>query len=176
MAKVIDLKTYRDHALDQRVFGPWAKRFGEVYTHTAALPDLGLTTLYALALPGDFGSAAFYELIMGILELGPADNFHFLDNDHRMRIVDCHLFLADQVRFELMYRLEWITDFGPRTLPLVEMVLELAAAKEIARSAPAQLAPSHPEYSQYQELLYGDKEAFVRRMLPAALEAFKKLL
>jgi hypothetical protein len=36
------------------------------------------------------------------------------------------------------------------------------------------LSPAHPEYYAYKILVVRDKEAFVRRMLPAALEAFKK--
>ncbi|MGB5987053.1 MAG: hypothetical protein WBG37_17250 [Desulfobacterales bacterium] len=176
MAKVINLKAYRNQALDQRIYGPWVKRFGERYDQSLTLPDLSAKVLFGLALPGDPGSMAYYELIMGILDLGPADHFHFLDNDHRMRVVDTHLFLADQVRFELMYRLSWITRFGARELPLVQMVLELGEAKKQVHKQPPQLAASHPEYAHYQKLVYGDKEAFLRRMLPAALEAFQKQL
>lgn len=176
MTNVIDLNTYRTQVVDQRIFGPWNKRFGESYTQSVILSDLSAKVLYSLALPGDPGSTAFYELIMGVLELGPADNFHYLDNEYRMQIVDTHLFLADQVRFELMYRLTWITSFGVREMPMVQMVLKLSAAKETARNQPPQLAASHPEFTHYQELMYGDKEAFLRRMLPTALDAFKEEL
>ena len=176
MVKVIDLNRYRAHAVDQRIFGPWENRFGESYTQSVILPDLSANVVYRLALPGDPGSVAYYELIMGVLDYGPADNFHILDNEYRMQIVDTHLFLADQVRFELMHRLGWITSFGVRELPLVQMVLALSTAKKRARGRPPQLSVSHPDYSHYQTLVYGDKEAFLRRMLPEALDAYKKEL
>ncbi|UCE55751.1 MAG: hypothetical protein JSV31_09955, partial [Desulfobacterales bacterium] len=93
MTKIVNLQTYRNKALEQRSFGPWQKRFGETYGIQTMLSDLSDKTLYYLALPGDNSSNAFYEFIMGVLYLGPAPKFHYLENKDQLMVVDIHLFL-----------------------------------------------------------------------------------
>ena len=83
MAKIVKLQSYREKALKKRCFGPWEKRFGESYDLSVRLRDLSDKTIYYLALPGDNSTHAFYEFIMGALDLGPAAGFHYLENrDH----------------------------------------------------------------------------------------------
>ena len=117
---------------------------------------------------------AYYELIMGILDLGPADGFHYLDNHNQMRVVDIHLFLADQLRFEMMRRLEWLLSFEGSKYSLFEMVQEFDRIKIYCREKPPDLARSNANYSEYTHLTHGDKEVFIRRMLQEALDTFKK--
>jgi hypothetical protein len=93
-----------------------------------------------------------------------------------MLVVDLHLFLADQVRFEMMRRLKWITGFEGIKYSILEMVQEFNRVKEKCRLNPPQLAGSNADYAEYQRLTTGDKEVFIRRMLPQALEAFEKIL
>jgi len=176
MAKIVNLQAYRDKALEQKSFGPWQKRFGELYSTHTRLSDLSDKTLYYLALPGDNSSNACYEFIMGALELGPAPNFHYLENDDQLRVVDIHLFLADQVRFELMRRLQWLQNFPAEKNTLLEMVLKCDALKAASKETPPVLAESHPEYHDYQKLTRGDKEVLIRRLLQEALDVFKKRL
>jgi hypothetical protein len=87
MTKVVDLKTYRLQAQEKRGFGPWQKRFSESYDSRTRLSDLSDKTLYYLSQPGENSSNAYYELIMGILDLGSAVEFHYLDNHDQMRVV-----------------------------------------------------------------------------------------
>ncbi len=176
MAKIVNLQTYRDKALEQRSFGPWQKRFGERYSAHTRLSDLSDKTLYYLALPGDNSSNACYEFIMGALDLGPAPSFHYLENDDQLRVVDIHLFIADQVRFELMRRLQWLENFPAEKNTLLEMVQKCDALKAASKETPPVLAESHPEYSDYQKLTRGDKEVLIRRLLQEALDVFKKRL
>lgn len=176
MGDLIELDKYRDRMVDQRCFGPWNRRFGESFGWRTTLPDLSARTLFALAVPGDASTAAFYELIMGCRELGTPADFHFLDNDQRMEVVDIHLFLADQIRFELMYRLGWIERFAGRECRLVEMVVDYTAAKSRSQRQPPQLARSHPDYEAYRTLVFGDQQAFLRRLIPKALESFQHKL
>jgi hypothetical protein len=176
MSKIVNLQTYRDKALEQRSFSPWQKRFGETCNTLTRLSDLSDKTLYYLALPGDNSSNAFYELIMGALDLGSAPKFHYLDNEDQLRVVDIHLFIADQVRFELMRRLGWLQSFSSENNTLLEMVQKCDALKTISREIPPVLAESHPEHSEYQNLTRGDKEVLIRRLLQEALEVFKKRL
>lgn len=110
---------------------------------------------------------------MGILDFGQADGFYFLGNREQMRVVDIHLFLADQIRFELMRRLKWLLSFEGRRYSLLEMVREFDKIRERCRRHPPHMAPSDINYAEYIKLTDGDKEVFIRRMLPQALDAFK---
>ena len=174
MTKVVELKTYRIRALEQRGFGPWQKRFSESYDSRTHLSDISDKTLYYLSQPGEDSSNAYYELIMGILDLGQAAGFHYLNNRDQMRVVDIHLFLADRLRFEMMRRLEWILSFEGVNYSLLEMVQEFEKIKNKSRERAPDLARSNPNYSEYTQLTDGDKEVFIRRMLQEALDAFKK--
>jgi len=174
MTKIINLQSYRSIVLEKRIFGPWKKRFGETYGLKTRLSDLSNNVLYYLAQPGEPSSVAYYELIMGILDFGTAANFYSLNNENKMALVDSHLFLADQVRFEMMWRLEWIKDFEARKFGLIELVQDFENIRAKCRENPPKLAKSNPEYQAYTKLTHGDKEVFIRQMLQKALEAFTK--
>jgi hypothetical protein len=176
MTKIVDLQTYRTRALELRGFGPWQKRFGESFDSTTRMIDLSDQTLYYLAQPGESSSVAYYEFIMGVLDLGAAPKFHYLGNSDQMLVVDIHLFLADQTRFEMMQRLKWIGTFEGGKYSLLSMVQEFEKIRTKCREHPPALADSNPEYSTYTQLTPGDKEVFIRRMLQEALEAFKERL
>lgn len=174
MTKIVDLQAYRIKAVEQRGFGPWQKRFAEFYDSKTRLSDLSDKTLHYLAQPGEPSSIAYYELIMGILDLGEAAKFHYLSNRNQMMVVDIHLFLADQVRFEMMRRLGWIKNFSGEHFCLVELVQDFDKVRIKCGGKPPELPASNPDYGAYAELTNGDKEVFLRRMLKAALEAFKE--
>ena len=174
MAKIVNLHAYRTKTAEQRGFGPWRKRFGELFDSTTRIVDLSDSTLFYLAQPGESSSVAYYELIMGILNLGAAPKFHYLNNRNQMLVVDIHLFLADQVRFEMMRRLDWIRVFEGSKYSLLEMIQEFTILKNKCRQNPPDLAHSNSNYSEYNKLTDGDKEVFIRRMLQEALDAFKK--
>ena len=176
MTKVVNLQEYRTKATEQRVFGVWQKRFTETFDSTTRMADLSDTTLYFLAQPGEPSSVAYYEVIMGILDLGLAAKFHYLDNRNQMLVVDLHLYLADQIRFELMHRLRWITGFEGQKYSILEMIQNYNSVRQSCRANPPELSAANSAYSEYIQLTPGDKEVFIRRMLQEALEAFKKRL
>ncbi len=176
MTKVVDLNEYRIKALEQRGFGPWQKRFGEPFDSKTRLADLSNKTLYFLSQPGEPSSVAYYEFIMGVLDLGVAPKFHYLANKDQMKVVEVHLFLADQMRFEMMRRLGWLKKFAGERLSLIEMVSEFDRTRAKCTETPPELVESNPDYAAYVRLNDRDKEVFIRRMLQKALEAFKKRL
>ena len=176
MDKIIDLQAYRAKAIEQRGFGPWEKRFAESFDSSSRIRDLSDKTLYFLAQPGEPSSIAYYEFIMGILDLGAAAKFHYLSNRDQMMVVDIHLFLADQVRFEMIRRLGWIKNFSGEHFCLIEMVQDFDKVRVKCGGKPPELPASNPDYATYAELTNGDKEVFIRRMLQAALETFKERL
>lgn len=175
MDKIVRLDEYRAKAIEKKAFGSWEKRFGIAFGASTRFNDLDDATLYALAQPGDESSEAFYELIMGALELGNTAEFHYLPNAEQMKVVEVHLFLADQARFEMMRRLEWLEALPCEDLSLVELVLNHATLQAASRSNPPELKTNHPAYQQYQSMVPGDKQVFIRQLLTEALAAFREL-
>ena len=174
MPKLVDLHDYRTKAVEQKVFGPWQKRFGETYHLETRLSDLTDRTLYFLARPGEKSAIAYYEMIMGVLDLGPATKFNYLASEQQMRVVDIHLFLADQMRFEMMRRLKWLDALPCQKFSIIAMVQTYEQMRTRRKDNPPGLAPSHPGYAAYQKLATSDKEVFIRQMLRQALEKFEK--
>ena len=76
-------------------------------------------------------SMAYYEMIMGVLDFGPATKFNYLASEQQMRVVDIHLFLADQLRFEMMRRLTWLDTLFCQKISLVEMIQDFDAVNVI---------------------------------------------
>ncbi len=173
MGKVVDLNAYKAHAIERRAFGAWRRRFKISFHQSTGLQDLPDEVLMELATPGDESTGVFYQLIMGALGLGAEQRFHVLDTEQKMSIVDIHLFLADQVRFEMFYRLGWIQEFACREIPLLEMVTSFPRYKYACRRRPPELAPAHPGHAEFQLLIPKDRSSYIRRLLPEALDAFK---
>lgn len=176
MTNVVDIQAYRAKVIEQRAFGSWEKRFGESYHINTKLSDLSDAALHFLAQPGESSALAFYELIMGILDLGPAIKFNYLPNREQIPVVDIHLFLADQVRFEIMRRLKWLINLPCEKYGLVEMVQDFDTVKTECTGTFPELAPAHPDYPAYAQLPHSERESFIRRMLRDALESFKDRL
>jgi hypothetical protein len=176
MDKIVDLKSYRAKVLEQKAYSHWGKRFRETFSLNTRLSDLSNKTIFLLATPGENSSQAFYELIMGMLDLGEAAKFYYLANQEQMRVVDIHLFLADQVRFEMMRRLGWLETIPSGEYRIVDLVLNFDAIRTSCRGVPPAFVKTHSEYSLFAPLTPGDKEVFIRRKLQEALDAFKKRL
>jgi hypothetical protein len=160
--------------VEHKVFGPWQKRFGESYHSETRLSNLSDRTLYFLAQPGEDSSIAYYEMIMGVLDLGPAAKFNYLATEQQMWVVDIHLFLADQMRFEMMRRLKWLEALPCQKFSMIAMVQTYEQMRTECKGNPPELTPSHPGYAAYQKLAARDKEVFIRQMLRQALEEFEK--
>lgn len=174
MAEIVNLNDFRDRALEKKAFGSWRNRFKETFGRDIRLSDLSPRTLYVLAVPGEAGTAAFYDLIMGVLDKGGADDFPQLGQRDQMRVMDIHLFLADQVRFEMMRRLGWIGLYPLGECAVLEMVRSFEKTFQFSAANPPKLASSHSEYEAYLKLHPRDQESLIRRMLPGALEIFRK--
>lgn len=174
MPKVVDLLDYRTKAAEQRAFGPWQKRFGEAYDANTRLSDLSDKTLFFLAQPGEDSSIAYYEMIMGVLDLGPATKFNYLPTEQQMQVVDIHLFLADHMRFELMRRLEWLAAHACQNNSIIALVQNHRQMRDNCRDNPPGLSPSHPGHTTYQKLIPREREVFIRQLLREALEKFEE--
>jgi hypothetical protein len=176
MAKVVNLQTYRSQQFSDRVFGPWRKRFNESCDEKSTLSDLTNQTILYLAQPGDASTFGYYELIMGAFDLGMAAGFYALDKSDQLKVVEVHLFLADQTRFELMYRLDWITNYFCRNETILKLIRDIDQLKLQSRDKPPELASTHPGYRDFKELITRDQEAYVRRLLPDAIDSFQRII
>lgn len=174
MAQIVSLSEYREHSAVQAGFRSWQRGFGQDFDAQTRLNDLGPSILCQLAEPNEKSTVLFYALIMGFLGYGDAAGFDTLGRRDQMRVVDIHLFLADQVRFEMMRRLGWLSRFGATQYPLFDMVRRFDDIQVLCRQDPPLLSPMHPHYPEYQALIDRDRQVFIRRMLTSALEKFKQ--
>lgn len=176
MAKIVNLRDYKNQAAARRGFGPWRYRFGEAFDAGTTLANLSDKTLYHLAMPGESGAGAFYEFIMGVLEFHHYPTFDSLDKRRQLLVMDIHLFLADQARFEMMRRLGWLENLPGGSFPLTEMVADFERVRTACKGLTPELSASHPGYEAFQQFTRGDKEVFIRQMLQDAIAAFERKL
>jgi hypothetical protein len=173
MAKVIALDDYRNSQALRAGYRQWRRIFNDPFSARTRLSDLGPATLSRLAEPGEHSTAALYDLIIGFLGYGPHAVFESLDSHRQSHVLDVHLFILDQIRFEMMFRLQWLENFIGNRFPLFDMVVGFQRIRSACQKHPPKLAKSHPDYEAYSLLIDRDKQVFIRRMLPLALETFK---
>ena len=145
MSKVVDLKQYRTRQAELKSYGAWEKRFKQTYAESTRLTDLSDGVVTYLATPGEDSNTAFYEVIMGTLGYGAALVSIILDNEKQLRVVDIHLFLADQVRFEMMRRLGWLGKLVSGDYTLIELITRFERLK---LDFPQPSAPTEPHPSE----------------------------
>ncbi len=173
MAKIIPMDEYRNLQALRAGFSHWRHFFSDDFNLHTTLAALSPETLSRLAEPGEDSSAVLYALIIAFLGFGPYETFESLDSKHQSHVLDIHLFMADQIRFEMMNRLGWLDQFIGNQFALFEMVKQFERAKQACHERPPQLSTGHPGYNDYRLLIDRDKQVFIRRMLSSALEAFK---
>lgn len=174
MNNIVDLDNYRTTQLEKRAFGPWEKRFGCPFTRETRLEDLANNLLFLLARPGEAGVVLYYELIMGALDLSNPMEFYFLDDDAKIMVIDIHLFLADQIRLEMLRRLGWLEPFAAGKYSLLDMVLSYRQIRDTCNQTLPVLTASYPRFTEYSQLTDADQDIFIRKLLPEALDCFQK--
>lgn len=173
MAEIFHLSEFRDHNALRMGYRPWHLRFGQDFSRNTRLADLCPETLNQLAEPGDDSANLINALIIGFLEFGENLVFGALESRDQSRVLDIHLFLADQIRFEMMWRLGWLSTYSGNQYALFAMVRQFDEVQKACQDQPPQLAANHPGFAEYQNLVHRDQQVFIRRMLPSALKAFK---
>ena len=174
MAKIIDIQFFRQKQASDRGFKSWRKSFSESFSSDTMLCDLSDATLGELLRTGPETQSLLYDLIMGALGLGAGAKFFYLEGQEKMKILDISLFMLDQIRFECMRRLDWITDFAAEHYSIIDMILDFDTIKSTYLNKAPKVLESNPEYVAYQQIFHGDREMFVRRQIPAAISTFLK--
>jgi hypothetical protein len=113
---------------------------------------------------------------MGVKNLGKGAQFHSLDTSQKMAIMDIAIFLLDQLRFECMRRLGWINGYATMTIPMVDLISKFETGFAAAKNQTPELSPAHPRYQDYLNEFDMDRGAFLRRLIPEAIETFQQRL
>ena len=80
--------------------------------------------------------------------------------------------MVDQIRFECMGRLGWVEPDPRAQWPIVDLLIRHADGNAPETQRTPSLLPSHPLYAQYEKTFAGDQAAFVRKLIPQAIEEF----
>lgn len=174
MAKIIPLSEYKARSALEAGYRRWRPLFNETFEADTRLSDLSPKTLCWLAEPGDESATAIHALIIGFLGYGDAVTFYSLDSKVQSQVLDIFLFLSDQIRFEMMYRLGWLECFLSSQYSLFEMVTEFECIKKRCQDQPPSLSKDHIDYETYSKLFERDQQVFIRRMLTSTLQVFKQ--
>jgi hypothetical protein len=172
MVQIVQLDKIREQYAARAGFAAWRRRFNEDFGHRTRIKELSDTTLCCLAEPGEESETLLNAVIIGFLGYDESLVFGELAPGNQTRILDIHLFLADQIRFELMRRMKWIEKSSVDSYAILEIVRDFARIRARFASDPPRLARSHPGYAEYSQLIQRDQQVYIRRLLPAALEAF----
>jgi hypothetical protein len=176
MAEVIQLKSFKRKRAALRGFSSWSKRFGEILNEQTKLSDLSDGTLLFLISPGDQNIFSLYELVMGVKNLGAASDFFQLEKEGKMEVIDISIYLLDQLRFECMRRLKWLDSDAEQPLSIVELIEQYQPLRKQGTAAIPALKKSHPKYQTYRKLADLERETFIRKQIPEAIEKFRKKL
>ena len=174
MAKIVQLAQYRKQTALRDGLRPLRCKFNQRFDARTRLADLSAQVLHALAQPDDDCAQVLYAMIIGFLGHGTTARFHTLDSHIQRDVVDLHLFFSDQLRFEIMFRLGWLAKGAGRELPLFDLITQSNQAKILCQETPPRLLPNHPEYTGYIELIDRDQQVHIRRLMPSAMDAFKR--
>jgi hypothetical protein len=170
MSDVIDLRKARFDARVRKGFRNWKTRFHEAFGTETRLADLSMETLSFLSFANDKGTFYIYDLVMQIQEQGSGFEFHELGPNQKMQVMDRYLFILDRIRFEVMKRLGWLEAYPGEDIPLVELISDFEKlAPDLQARIPA-LSYQHPDYDAFCSISTLDKEAFIRKLIPKALE------
>ena len=176
MVEVIELDSFKRKQAAIRGFRSWARRFKEKLDEQTSLSDLTDKTLFFLISPGDQNIFALYDLVMGVKDLGNTSDFFQLDKAEKMDVIDISIYLLDQLRFECMRRLAWLESSSANKVPIVELIEQYPQLREEGTTLVPPLLESHPKYQIFKRLSELEKETFIRKQIPEAIETFGKHL
>jgi hypothetical protein len=172
MAGIVDINEGRRRVAAKKGFAPWSRRFRTSFNENMSIRRLDNPVIGYLVRGGEDSVMALYELIMATKGLGPAMRFHYLDSESKMYVTDITLFLLDLVRFETMYRLGWLDDYPFLDVPLIDLIASFKDQFSAARDSSPVLSQSHPLYRQYLAEYEGDRNVFLRKLIPEAIKTF----
>lgn len=173
MGVLVDLEERRGAKAAQQSFGRWERRVGFAPSPDTRISDLPDTVLSRLAELDREATLALYDVVLGVRGWGPGERFTYLESQPKVEALDAFLFLADQVRFDLMRRLGWIQGVAAESFSILDMA---ARPKDIQASFYPQVPELTRAYHRYEDLerrLALEPAAVVRSLIPEALLVFR---
>ncbi len=172
MARVLDIKEGKRRLAAKKGLAPWSRRFRTVLDENTYIRQLDKSIIRYLVWGGEDSAMALYDLIMGIRGLGSGAGFHYIDSASKMGVTDITIFLLDLIRFEAMYRLGWLENYAFLEVPLVDLIQSFKDQFSAPGITAPALCASHPLYPQYLAEFEGDRNSFIRKLIPDAIKAF----
>ncbi len=174
MGELVQLAGVRRERLARRVFAPWPRRLGyrpRAEERFSQLPDQVLDRLAEL---DQDATLALYDLVLGVKGWGPGEKFPYLEAWAKMEALDTYLFLADQVRFELMRRLGWLEGTPGEAFSMLELAADYREIMARFRPSFPRLSEGYPGYRELSRRLELEPAAVVRSLIPEALKSFRR--
>ena len=167
-AEIVDLENYRLDKAVSRGRSTIQGRLKVELTKTLTAMDLPDKALAFLIRPDPLVANYLQELVTKIMGLGPG--FDSLNQDDRVKVIDSHLLLADQFRFEALRRLGWVKSYPGQNIALVRLTLDPLSV--ITYGEPLELSPDHPDYPEFKLRRDTDGQVVIRRLIPEATRLF----
>lgn len=176
MGNLIKLSKVRLEKAAKRAFGQWPRRLTYAPQPGVRAADLPDAVLFTLAGLEDKATLALYDVVLGAHGLGPGERLSELDSAAKFQALDDFLFLADQMRFELMRRLGWVEDLPTQGYGILDLVLLPAETKAELRMKLPTLSPECPLSAEVAAARRDEPAVAVRSLIPQALEEFGQRL
>jgi hypothetical protein len=171
MADVIDFEEFKVIKRKRDRFSTWFSRLGYLPDPDFTIKDLPDHVLLSLAEAGCPGNALLDELILNVWG-EPHRDSRSLPLVKRMRLIDVSLFLIDNFRFECMFRLGWVEEFQARSIPISQLIIMGEQERKPLKVVP-RLTQRHPHHQRFVKMMERERDGFLRRMIPSALEQFR---
>lgn len=173
MAEVVDIGSARRSKVAGPAFSNWGKRLGFTPGPDDALAEIPDNILIELAELESEGVLALYDVVLGVRGWGAGEAFNYLEPDRKMEALDAYLFLADQVRFEVMRRLGWLGGMSCSDMPITDLALNHKQVQARLSDQP-ELLRGYPRYDEMTKRLEVEPEAAMRSVIPEALSIFRR--
>ncbi len=173
MPQVIDLEEGRLQVFIKKGFRNWKSRFNEDFGADTRLTNITFNTLCILSQGRENSNFYIYDLIMNISGMGSGFEFNELEPKEKMAVIDQYLFLLDSIRFECMKRLGWFESCPGDDYTLVELIRRFDSLAPHLKAQIPVLSEKHPQYEQFSGMTSFEKEAFIRKLIPKALDMIK---
>ena len=170
MSQVIDLEQSRLLVAVKKGFRNWRTHFQESFGINTRFADISSKTIAHLAQGREKGTFYLYDLIMNLKGLGSGFEFDELRAGKKMNVIDQYLFLLDCLRFECMKRLNIIETYPGEERSLVELIINFEKLVPRLQAENPVLSRNHPGFQEYSKMTTLEKEVFVRKLIPKALE------
>ncbi len=167
-AEIVDLDDYRVAKAVARGRATVKGRLKIELTAELTAADLPDRALAFLIRPDPLVASYLQELVTKIMGLGPG--FDSLGQNDRVKVIDSHLLLADQFRFEALRRLGWVLSYPGQEIPLVRLALDPLSILPAGKSL--ELSPDHPDYPEFRLRRDTDGQVVIRRLIPEASKIF----